>query len=266
MIELSFFTETLFSGALLTGSLFTGSLLSAFLLGIMGSGHCLGMCGGISAALGLQQKHPHFFLASYNLGRISTYTTLGAVAGLIGSQITDLAPLLGPWLRTVAGLLLITMGLYIAGWWMGLTKLEQLGSRLWRHIQPLSSTLLPVSNHWQALQLGLLWGLLPCGLVYSILSWALATASWQQSALLMLAFGLGTLPSMLISGYAGKRLLALLRQHRARAIAGLLMIALGLMTIVIPWQHSDHQHSTNSPSSEQNKSLEQPPHTQHHHH
>ncbi len=238
MTDLTLTISTLFAD-----QLFIGLLSSAFLLGIMGSSHCLGMCGGISAALGFQPGQGYGRILAYNAGRISTYTLIGLLAGIVGGSITLALPLLGPVLRTLAGLLLIAMGLYIAGWWMGLTQLEKIGGGLWRRVQPLTQKLLPVHSSGQALQLGLLWGLLPCGLIYSTLSWALATANGLQSALLMLAFGLGTLPSMLISGLAGKKVLSFLRQQKMRAIAALLMIVLGIITAVTPWQHAGHhQH------------------------
>lgn len=248
-----------FINTLFADQLFLGLLGSAFLLGIMGSSHCLGMCGGISAALGFQANQGHGRIVAYNAGRISTYTAIGLIAGLVGETLTLNAPLLGPVLRSLAGLLLVAMGFYIAGWWMGLTRLEKIGSHLWRHVQPLTQKLLPVHSNSQALKLGLLWGLLPCGLIYSTLSWALATANGLQSALLMLAFGLGTLPSMLVSGMAGKKVLAFLRQQKMRAIAAILMIALGLVTAVTPWQHlGHHQHGAAA-------EPETPMHEHHHH-
>ena len=244
----------------LSDSIVSGSLISAFLLGLMGSSHCISMCGGISAALGFQNEQKDWRLISYNLGRLFTYTVIGIAAGLIGSEVTLAMPLLGPGLRTLAGLLLMAMGLYLAGWWMGLTKLEAAGQRIWRHIQPVTSKLLPINNHRQAFSLGLLWGFLPCGLVYSTLSWALATANWQLSGLLMLAFGLGTLPGMLITGFAGKTVLAFLRQKQARIVAACLMIALGGLTALTPWQHLGHG---NHQGHEQQNTA--PPNEHHHH-
>jgi sulfite exporter TauE/SafE len=219
------------------------TVVAALLVGFLGSSHCLGMCGGISAALGLQgDRSSRQHLLSYNLGRLVTYTLIGAAAGLFGEQVLMVLPGMGSWLRTMAGLLLVAMGLYVSQWWMGLTRLELLGAKLWRLIQPWSKSLLPISNQWQALQLGLLWGLLPCGLVYSTLSWALVSAQWQQSALLMLAFGVGTLPAMLAVGFAGQELLARLREKRWRVLGGLIIIGMGLVTAALPWMHSGGEH------------------------
>ena len=229
------------------------SLITAFMLGLLGSSHCLGMCGGISAALGMSsqsatQTQQLSRLIAYNSGRISTYGLIGALAGFIGSQLT-IVPEAGLLLRGIAGLLLIAMGLYVAGWWFGLTKLEQLGTKLWRHVQPFSQKLLPVKSSGQALKLGLLWGLLPCGLVYSTLSWALAAADWQQSALLMIAFGLGTSPAMLATGLASQQVLSLLKKRGARMLAGSLIIVMGVVTLWIPVSHIGHQSSNHQPQA-----------------
>lgn len=237
------------------------------MLGLLGSSHCLGMCGGISAALGINsqansQTQQLLKLVAYNSGRISTYGLIGAMVGFMGSQIT-MIPELGLALRAIAGFLLIAMGLYVAGWWFGLTKLEQVGAKLWRHIQPFSQKLLPVKTSSQALRLGLLWGLLPCGLVYSTLSWALTAADWQHSALLMIAFGLGTSPAMLATGFASQQVLGLLKRRGARMLAGSLIIVMGAATLWIPVTHLDHQrHMQSTHTGSQNDTDTM----QHHHH
>lgn len=226
------------------------TILGAFVIGFLGSTHCLGMCGGLTVALGMGgPKSNRAYLFTYNAGRILTYGIIGGVAGFFGEQVVASLPQAGLFLRTLAGALLIAMGLYINQWWMGLTLLEKVGARLWKKIQPLSKFMIPVKTHRQALQLGLLWGLLPCGLVYSTLSWALATAQWQQSALFMMAFGLGTLPAMLSIGFLSQKFLSRLREKRVRVYAGLTIILMGIITIIVPWQHAmdgQHKHSHHS--------------------
>lgn len=197
-------------------------LVSALVLGLLGGGHCLGMCGGLMGALTLaippEQRARRFrLLLAYNLGRILSYALAGLLLGLAGWALAS-----GPFalaLRIVAGLLLISMGLYLAGWWSGLTRIEALGRGLWQYIQPLAGRLLPVSSLPRALLLGTLWGWLPCGLVYSTLLWAASQGDAIDSALLMLAFGLGTWPVLLATGLAAERLTALLRRRGVR-IAG----------------------------------------------
>jgi len=202
------------------------------------------MCGGVTVALGIgSSDSSRAFLLTYNVGRLATYGTIGGVAGLFGEQIVASLPQAGLLLRTLAGALLIAMGLYINQWWMGLTRLEKIGAGLWKKIQPLSKFLIPVKTHRQALQLGLLWGLLPCGLVYSTLSWALATADWQQSALFMIAFGVGTLPAMLSVSFFSQKLLSRFRKKRVRVFAGITIILMGIITIIVPWKHTmDDRH------------------------
>lgn len=187
--------------------------LTAFLAGLFGGVHCAGMCGGVVGALvyGVAQTQRHHvwrYLIHYNLGRITTYTALGVVAGSLGSQAADFAAQYHGWLvlRVLAGALMMVMGLYLAGWWLGLTKLERLGGHvIWRHMQPLSRRLLPIKSPAHAYPFGLLWGLLPCGLVYTMLIWSLAAGGWWQGAALFLAFGLGTLPTLLAMGYLAHR-------------------------------------------------------------
>jgi sulfite exporter TauE/SafE len=215
-------------------------LLSALILGLLGGGHCLGMCGGLMGALTLAIPAEHRaqrfrLLLSYNLGRICSYTIAGLLLGLAGWAVASSpAAML---LRVIAALLLIAMGLYLAGWWSGLTRIEALGRGLWRYIQPLTRRFMPVTSLPRALVLGSLWGWLPCGLVYSTLLWAASQGDALDSAALMLAFGLGTLPVLLATGMAAERLTALLRKRGVRMAGGLLVVLFGLWTLPGPHQH-----------------------------
>ncbi|WP_175651602.1 sulfite exporter TauE/SafE family protein [Pseudomonas sp. Marseille-P9899] len=215
-------------------------LSSALILGLLGGGHCLGMCGGLMGALTLaippeQRGRRLQLLLAYNLGRVLSYASAGLLLGLAGWALAG-SPLATA-MRVVAALLLICMGLYLAGWWSGLTRIESLGRGLWRHIQPVATRLLPVSSVPRALLLGTLWGWLPCGLVYSTLLWAASQGSAVNSALLMLAFGVGTWPVLLATGLAAERSNALLRRRGVRVAGGLLVILFGLWTLPGPHQH-----------------------------
>lgn len=215
-------------------------LVSALILGLLGGGHCLGMCGGLMSALTLaipaEQRAQRFrLLLSYNLGRILSYASAGLLLGLAGWALASSPAAMA--LRVVAALLLIGMGLYLAGWWSGLTRIEALGRGLWRHIQPLTRRFMPVDSASKALLLGSLWGWLPCGLVYSTLLWSASQGDALDSAALMLAFGLGTLPVLLATGMAAERLLILLRQRGVRMAGGVLVILFGLWTLPGPHQH-----------------------------
>lgn len=213
---------------------------SALVLGLLGGGHCLGMCGGLMGALTLaippeQRGRRARLLLAYNLGRILSYACAGLLLGLAGWAVASSPAALA--LRVVAALLLIAMGLYLAGWWSGLTRIEALGRGLWRHIQPIASRLLPVSSLPRALLLGALWGWLPCGLVYSTLLWAASQGNPGYSAALMLAFGLGTWPVLLATGLAAEQVNSLLRRRSVRMAGGLLVILFGVWTLPGPHQH-----------------------------
>ncbi|WP_269807269.1 MULTISPECIES: sulfite exporter TauE/SafE family protein [Pseudomonas putida group] len=213
---------------------------SALVLGLLGGGHCLGMCGGLMGALTLaippEQRGKRLrLLLAYNLGRIFSYACAGLLLGLAGWAVASSPAALA--LRVAAALLLIAMGLYLAGWWSGLTRIEALGRGLWRHIQPVASRLLPVSSLPRALLLGALWGWLPCGLVYSTLLWAASQGNAGYSAVLMLAFGLGTWPVLLATGLAAERVNALLRRRSVRVAGGVLVMLFGVWTLPGPHQH-----------------------------
>ena len=215
-------------------------LVSAIILGLLGGGHCLGMCGGLMGALTLaipkEQRSRRFrLLLAYNLGRVLSYATAGLLIGLAGWAVANSPGAMI--MRVIASLLLIVMGLYLAGWWSGLTRIESLGRGLWRHIQPFASRLLPVSSMPRALLLGALWGWLPCGLVYSTLLWSASQGNALDSALLMLAFGLGTWPVLLATGLAAERTTALLRKRGIRMAGGVLVILFGIWTMPGPHQH-----------------------------
>ena len=194
------------------------------------------LLGALTLAIPKEQRSRRFrLLLAYNLGRILSYATAGLLIGLAGWAVANSPAAM--FMRIIAGLLLISMGLYLAGWWSGLTRIESLGRGLWRHIQPIANKLLPVSSLPRALLLGALWGWLPCGLVYSTLLWAASQGNALDSALLMLAFGLGTWPVLLATGLAAERVTALLRKRSVRMAGGLLVIVFGIWTLPGPHQH-----------------------------
>lgn len=210
------------------------SLMAALLIGLLGGGHCVGMCGGIVAAVTvtLPKQQPKVgYLLAYNLGRIASYSAAGVLAGAVGASSFFLQQVLPveKILYALASSMLIVLGLYLAGIWHGATKLEWLGSLLWRRLQPLSKRFLPVQSLSQAFALGTLWGWLPCGLVYSVLVAALASGSPARGGLLMLAFGLGTLPTLLAMGMAAVRLKTLLQNFWVRRVSGLAVLGFGLV-------------------------------------
>lgn len=225
-------------------------LLVAFAVGLLSSFHCIGMCGGIMGALtfGLpveirasgQRVLP--FLLSYNLGRILSYSLAGALFGLFGATLFDgLAPWFGQsWPQRLAALVMIIIGLNIAGWLPQLNLIERLGLPLWKRLEPAGRALMPVRTLPRALLYGLIWGWLPCGLVYSMYVAAAGQASALSGALLMLLFGLGTLPAVLMTGLLAGRVQHWIRHPGFRSVAGGSVALFGLLVLVYPafldWQ------------------------------
>lgn len=201
-----------------------------FIVGLLGAGHCAGMCGGIVGALSLQGPQGAAALPihlAYNLGRILSYAAAGLLAGALGQLAGSVLPLQRG-LYLFASLMLVAMGFYLLGLTRSLAWLENRGQSAWRRIQPLTARFLPVRGVTQALPLGLLWGWLPCGLVYSALTTALASGSAARGALLMLAFGLGTLPNLLLAGLLLARFRRFAQARMTRIASGLLVLGYGL--------------------------------------
>jgi uncharacterized protein len=222
------------------------------MIGLLGSTHCIGMCGGIVGALnvGLGQAGRQTKLArtahhlTYNTGRILSYTVAGTLAGFVGAQATrfslDTALPLG---RVIAGLFMVALGLYLAGWWHAIGGMEKVGLHLWRFIEPVGRRFLPATNPLQVFGLGLIWGWLPCGLVYSALALAVVSASPRQGALLMLGFGLGTLPMLLAMGSLAAQLRKLVHYPIVRRLTGALIILFGAYTCVTAFTDNAHHHA-----------------------
>jgi uncharacterized protein len=221
----------------------TTQLLTAFLVGLLGGVHCVAMCGGIVATLtlglaperrrGITAQLP--FQLAYNLGRIVGYGLVGALIGGLGALLMQSLAL--QWaqrgLYALAAVVMIALGLYLGGWWRGLAYVERAGAVLWRRIEPIGRRLLPIRSWWQAFAVGLVWAWLPCGLVYSVLILALGAGGPLQGALLMLVFGLGTLPNLLGIGLLAGAAARYAEQQWLRSVAGVLVIGFGLYAL---WQ------------------------------
>lgn len=221
------------------------AVFSAFLVGLLGGVHCAAMCGGIVGALSFRNcaitvrgapaaTARSSYQLAYNAGRIGSYTIAGTIAGWIGSGgllFDDLLPI-RTLLYVLASVMLLAQGLYLAGLWHGLARLERAGGRIWIHVKPWSRRLLPLDSASKAVALGALWGWLPCGMVYSVLTIAVASAHPVDGALTMLAFGLGTLPNLLAMGFAAEQVRPLLRNVRLRRVAGAVIMSLGAIGLV----------------------------------
>ena len=212
-------------------------IFAAFFVGLFGSTHCLLMCGGMAGALQMMMPQSParraWLQLMLGLGRVSSYALTGALFGGIGAAVIGSSGLLPQWLQLFAGLMLLAMALYISRLWFGLLMLERAGQRLWRLVQPVSRRLLPLDSSPKAFAYGLCWGYLPCGLVYSALSWSLGSGSAVNGALWMALFGLGTLPAVMLAGQAADRLRQLQQQRWIRYMLAALLGAYALQTIYL---------------------------------
>ncbi|MGR9035790.1 MAG: sulfite exporter TauE/SafE family protein [Gammaproteobacteria bacterium] len=223
---------------------FTTSHLVAFLMGLFSSMHCIGMCGSIIGTLTLSlspeirnnkwQLFP--FVLNYNLGRITSYTLAGGLAGGVGSLIVMPMSEIDGYrlLQILSAVIMASSGLYIAGWFPRFAYIEKAGTRFWKFIEPYGRKLIPVKNVIQAFLFGMVWGWLPCGLVYAALALATTSSTIGDSALTMLFFGLGTLPAVMGVGIMTGILTRLSRMQRFKQAVGLFMIILALFA-AMPW-------------------------------
>lgn len=209
-----------------------------FMVGFIGSGHCLAMCGGLSAALGMNtggsKARRLWLLLLTQLGRIVSYGVIGAVFGgslALVQELLQVKELLMS-VRILANLMLIGMGLYIAGWWFGLKRLERLALPIWRKIQPIQTQFIPMTRSYDAIVVGLCWGWLPCGLVYSALVTSVSSNSYSSAAVSMMAFGLGTLPAVWLIGSASSRLQQLINYPPIRVLMALVLISYGIKQLI----------------------------------
>jgi sulfite exporter TauE/SafE len=237
-------------------------LLPVFVVGLAGSVHCAGMCGGIVTAMsatapravvpanagnhaeypvrrsmgsGLRRNDGVGHVLAYNAGRISSYMLAGALAGGLAGGARNMAAVANVQMSFywLANLMLVALGLYLMNAWRGLAILEQGGRVLWQRAQPVIApamkTLIPADTAPKSYALGALWGWLPCGMVYSALTTALLSGSAANGAAMMLAFGLGTLPMLTGLGLLGARLTQAMQRRRIRIACGLLVLAFGIL-------------------------------------
>ncbi len=223
------------------------TLTSAFLLGFFSTLHCVGMCGGIIGALSLSlpekirnnKTRLFTFVLSYNIGRITSYSIAGLIAGAVGTGVLQSAGFDQGHsvLKYIGVSMMVAIGLYLTGWLPQLASVEKIGIPVWKRLEPLGRKLVPVVSIPRALAYGLIWGWLPCGLVYFVLIWALTAGDAINGALTMLAFGLGTLPTLIAAGFMTSWITRFARSARARQVVGLLIIAMAIGSLFIPMAH-----------------------------
>ena len=228
-------------------------LLSAFTLGMMSTLHCITMCGGIAGALTasldikirLENKKLFSYIMAYNLGRIVSYAVAGAIAGTLGYGLVQLShaqlghthSISHMYLNILSSVFLFLIALHLMGLFPRLSLIQKIGQPLWRYIEPASREMLPVKTYTQAFVFGLIWGWLPCAIVYSTLIWALmAGASGPQSMTLMFVFGLGTLPFVLAIGFFATSVIKLSQRAMIRRGAGAVLIGIAVLSFYIDYQ------------------------------
>ena len=214
---------------------------AALLLGLAASGHCLVMCGGISAALGVATakdkdgRPRRSLLAAYQLGRVTSYSLAGLLfAGVLGGVVALLdIESVRRTLRTLSAVALLLGALAAFG------RMRDpgfgLGRRLWLRLAPLGRRLIPVTNLPRAFAFGMVWGWMPCGFVYTVMIVATLQLDALRGALTMAAFGLGTVPALLITASGARYLTGLASRPLTKHIAGSLLLVSAILTLTGPW-------------------------------
>ncbi len=250
------------------------SLAALFILGLFSTFHCIGMCGGVIGALtfgldnSIRENKPRLalYVGAYNVGRLISYSIAGMLVGMIGMTLVGFIGMEKAHIitRYLSAAMIVIVGLYVAGWFPQLSKLDRLGAKLWKRIQPLGKRFMPVKKPWQALGFGMVWGWIPCGLVYTALLLAALGGSAINGGLGMLAFGLGTLPAVMGAGMVTGGLSQWLQKPRIRQVFGAIMILTGVMTLLIPMDHSAHMgHDMSSEISDGMEGMNHGDHMMH---
>lgn len=209
------------------------SLSAALVAGAAGSAHCIAMCGGLASALSMRSGQPTSNAlreaSLYHLGRLAGYGLAGALFGLLGATVLSAMdlPLLASVARAGAGALLMLAATKVLFGWNLLSSIEYAGARYWRALQPIARRAVSAQGATRSLTIGLLWGWLPCGLVYSLLVFAALSGDALRGAGIMVAFGLGTMPAMLTSSAFAAQLGSWIRRRGARQLGGVLLLLSG---------------------------------------
>lgn len=211
--------------------------LTAFVMGLLGSGHCVAMCGGVASSLSLAIKEPiklRIYTLLYNLGRVCSYCVAGALVSLLGSHMASRASIISQSLSVISAVFMILVGFYIMRLAQTLNWLEKLGKfAVWQHLVKLNKYLMPINRKSKAFLYGALWGWLPCGLVYSALLWTVSLSHPIEGAFFMFSFALGTLPAMLTLGFVSHKIKDYLNHIVVRLTLGNIFLFYGLYLLLI---------------------------------
>lgn len=228
------------------------TLTQAFLIGLVSTLHCVGMCGGIMGALSLslpeqvraRKSYLLIFVSLFNIGRILSYAIAGLLAGAFGVEMLKAVGLENGHeiLRFAGVMFMVAIGLYLAGWFPQLVMVEQIGKPVWQRLEPIARKMMPINSPVRALLYGMFWGWLPCGLVYVVLLMTVASGSALQGGMMMLAFGLGTLPTILSVGIMATWVRRFASSQSTRQIIGLLIIIMAILSLLITTGDGHHHH------------------------
>lgn len=206
----------------------------SFIIGIFGSAHCIGMCGGISIIISsnLPKKNFIYFVFSYNFGRIISYSIIGFIAGYFGFFLLNFfGDFFIYFFKILSSLSLLLIGLYLIDIFKTFSFVENFGLKIWIKFNFLFKKFLPIKNFFHSFLIGIIWGQIPCGLVYSVLIWSLSYPSYFDSMLIMFFFGLGTLPSMILTGHFHFYLKKTINKKLLRYFFGIFFIFLSVLMI-----------------------------------
>lgn len=211
--------------------------ISAIIVGFLGGAHCFGMCGPIVSTISITipKEQTIKFNIAYNLGRIFSYITAGVIAGSLSMLLikTGDGKNILITLRVLSFLMMIAIGLYISGLLNLLKFIEKLGNKIWKHIEPTATKFFPFTTIKQAFIAGVLWGFIPCGLVYGVLALVLTSGSPSYGAIYMLGFGIGTLPALVSMGIFSQKIKPWLQNKTIKLVAGLLLATIALLQLVM---------------------------------
>lgn len=218
---------------------------TAFLIGIAGSTHCIGMCSSIIIILSINVKDINkkiYFITCYNVGRIFSYSIIGLIGGIFGTTVFNLSNnfILASIIKLFSGTIITLLGLYLLGLSNKFLFIEKSLSKIFYNLTPLYKKIIPIKTYWKALLIGLLWGYIPCGLVYSVFIWALSSGNIIKSCLLMTFFGLGTLPSIISIGYSQFFIKKINNYKIIKNIINILIISFGIFTILTAFSKCHH--------------------------
>ncbi|HFL8819309.1 MAG TPA: sulfite exporter TauE/SafE family protein [Candidatus Azoamicus sp. OHIO2] len=208
---------------------------TAILIGLISSGHCLSMCGGIVVAFSFKtySKNQYIYQFLYNIGRITSYSLIAIIVNLFGVFLFDFSGYYSYYLKIFSNFILIIIGLHICNIFHGLFFIESFLWNFWNIISSIIGKINPLKSIYHAFLLGMVWGYIPCGLIYSTIIWTAGFGSITKSFMLIILFGIGTLPSMLLAGVLSTKFKNILYNKIVRSIAGSFIILFGIKNIIM---------------------------------